>query len=169
MTSLYGTDPSYDYKQTYNIKDLKGNLPLPVIRKDTLWDALVSNNQCSDFTNLVGGLPEFASIFNCSQADFTVFVPISGIPAMEYYKARQFILLHTLPRTLPYKFLQRTRMMTIDTRLPGTRIMVDNLETVTPRLNGQSQIIGQQIVGNAVIYYIDIPLSLDGNPLSNIS
>ncbi len=162
MTSLYGTDPSYDYRQTYDIKDLKGPLPKPVIQKNTLLGALIGNPQCESFSKFIISVPQFASLFNCSQADFTLFVPLSPLPQMDYYKARQFILLHSLQHSFPLQFLKGSRMMTVDSRLAGHRILVDNLDVSNPpRLNGTSHIVGQQIVGNAVIYFIDLPLSED--------
>ena len=171
MATLQGyTDGSYDYRQMYNIKDTQGPLPKPVIKINTLLDALQQNVQCSEFAKMVMSLPDMAARFNNSQANFTVFVPLSDIriPSNDSYHTRQFVLLHTLERAYPYKFLATARMMTLDTRLPGTKILVENLGNPKPLLNRHAQILGQQIVGNAVIYYIDRALQLDTNPLSNI-
>lgn len=170
MATLHGyTDGSYDYKQKYNIKDLKGPLPYPVIHKNTLLGALNDNPDCLDFATIVKSIPEMAAKFNNIQASFTLFVPLKVlIHSRDSYKLRQFILLHTVEHALPYPFLSRTRMMYINSRLPGTKILVENLGSATPLLDRHSHIIGQQTVGNAVIYYIDESLLLDNNPLSNI-
>jgi uncharacterized surface protein with fasciclin (FAS1) repeats len=168
MTSMHGyMDGSYDYKQMYDIKDLKGKLPLPVINENTLLGALVSNPRCSEFTQLVKSIPDIAAKFNGIQSDFTLFVPLSlDFTTLESdsYKVRQFLFLHMLEHAVPYQFLSTTRMMYLTSRLCGTRILVENLTTPNPLLNKTSMIVGQQLVGNAVIYFIDKPLRLDGNP-----
>jgi hypothetical protein len=172
MATLHGyMDGSYDYRQMYNIKDLKGPLPIPLIKENTLLGALNSNPNCVEFTKLVMSLPDMAARFNCSQASFTVFVPLSGIclDTTDSYRIRQFILLHTLNHAYPYKFLATSPMMIIDTRLPGTKILVENLGTPRTILNRHVQIVAAETVGDAVIYYIDHSLCLDRNPLSNVA
>ena len=157
MTTLQGyTDGSYDYRQMYDIKDLKGPLPQPTIRCDTLLGALSENPYCHEFTKIVKAVPEMAALFNDSQSSFTLFVPLSDLPSWkaDSYFLRKFILLHTLDRPLPYKFLATSPMMYVNTRLPDVRILVENLNTLKPLLNRSATILGQQVVGNAVIYYI---------------
>jgi len=171
MTTLHGyTDGSYDYRQMYNIKDIKGPLPTQIIRENTLLKALNDNPKCAEFARIIMSLPDMAARFNSSQANFTVFVPISElcIRTNDQYKNRQFILLHTLEHAYPYTFISSMSMSLLDSRLPGTKILIENLGTPYPVLNRQSQILGSQIVGNAIIYYIDKSLCLDGNPLTNV-
>lgn len=171
MASLQGfMDGSYDYKQFYNIKDLAGPLPKPAIHCNTLLGALEKNKDCIQFVSLLKSLP-MSAIYNNNQASFTLFVPIANycnVNINDSYKVRQFILLHTLEHAVSYPFLKSSKGMLLNTRLPGSNILVENIYTDTPLLNRQSKILGQQIVGNSVIYFIDVPLCLDQNPLSNV-
>lgn len=171
MASLQGyMDGSYDYKQMYNIKDIRGPLPKPVIHKNTLLDALHSNPKCLEFARMVMSLPDMSAKFNNSQANFTVFVPLSDmyLPSNDSYHVRQLILLHTLEHAYTYQFLASSRMMWLNTRLPGTKLLIENLGTPRTMINRHAQILGQQMVGNAVIYFIDQSLRLDENPLASI-
>lgn len=169
MTSLQGyMDGSRDYKQMYNIKDLRGNLPKPVLKQNTIFNALGNNEQGTAFFSLLEKVPELAAKYNSIQADFTVFVPINvESDNLDYYKARQLILFHTLERTLSVKFLQNSRAMVINTLIPGSRILVENINGSTI-LNRSAIIVGVQYVGNAVLYYIDNALRMDANPNSNM-
>jgi len=149
---------------------LKGPLPKPIIKCNTLLGALEKNKDCIEFVSLLKSLP-MSAVYNGVQASFTLFVPISNtcnVNINDSYKVRQFILLHTLEHSVSYPFLKGSKAMLLNTRLPGTSILVENIYTDTPLLNRQSRVLGQQIVGNAVIYFIDNPLCVDQNPMSNI-
>lgn len=167
MTTLHGyTDGSYDMKQMYDIKDTRGKLPLPVVDKNSLLGALFSNPKCAEFAALVKSIPDIAAKFNSIQADFTLFVPLTldlVTAQTDSYKVRQFIFLHMLEHAIPPALLATTRMMYLTSRLCGTRILVENSGTSTT-LNRCATVVGQELVGNAVIFYIDRSLRLDGNP-----
>lgn len=169
MTTLQGfTDGSYDYKHMYNIKDLRGPLPIPVVHDNTLLSYLMSSPEFEPFLALVekAGL---SGKFNSIQADFTVFVPTQGVPTnVSSYEAKQIVLSHLLERTLSFGFLRSSRMMYLDTRIPSSRILVENFGPM-PLLNRQSQVIGKKQVGHAIVFIIDRALTpCLSNPLINI-
>jgi len=108
--------------------------------------------------------------YNHSQADFTLFVPLNlnGWENVEdRYKLKQFVLFHTLERTLSVYFLKSSGAMMINTRLPGSRILVENINSNVPVLNREARVVDEIRVGNANIIVIDRPLTLDDNPMSN--
>lgn len=171
MTTLQGfTDGSYDYKHMYNIKDLNGPAPVPVIHGDTLLSFLASSSKYTPFMHLVekAGL---AGKLNSKQAAFTLFVPVGMndiATKVDMLTAKKIVLGHMLERTIPYPFILSSRMMYLDTRIQTTRILVENYGAA-PILNREASIIGHSKVGNAIVYLIDNPLSIDRqNPLVNI-
>lgn len=156
MTTLQGfTDGSYDYKQMYDIKDLHGCLPDPIIHSDTILGILQKDEKCVLFTNLIKSLP-ISALYNNIQGNFTLFVPlnINTNDISDSYKIKKLIMFHTLEKALPLNFLQSSRGMYVNTLLSGTRILIENINNQTI-LNGHSIIIGMKLVGNAIIYYID--------------
>lgn len=164
MSSLYGTDPSYNYTHMYNIKDLRGTLPTPTWDQNTLLGFLHFKQH--PFAEIIGKT-HLAGTYNSPQADFSLFVPTYIDTTLDSYKLRQLVLYHTLEHAVPYKFLTSSGMMKVSTRIPGARIIVENVGLKTPLINGCSRVIGTDKVGNANIFYIDKPLWLDSNPLSN--
>ncbi len=155
MTSMYGTDPSFDIRQTYDIKDLRGDLPIPVVHPNTILSVLISGHD--EFVKILTLLPDIIALLNDTQSTWTIFVPYSIPIITDSYKARQFVLRHILPRALSYPFLRSTKAMLLDTKLNGTRILVEN-DMNTTFLNKCSRVLDQQIVGKSVLYGIDIPL-----------
>lgn len=174
MASLYGTDPSYDYSHMYNIKDLRGELPKPVLKPGTILYALHQHGSCSKFIELVSkaGL---AGVFNDKQANFTVFAPIDDsidcmwLKSVSSFKAKQYVLYHTLDHAVAPSFLRSSKAMYLNTRIPGSRLFVENYNEVPPLINRISRVIECPIVlDSSVVYVVDRVLHIDGNPLSNI-
>lgn len=175
MTSTHGyMDGSYDYKQMYTIQDLRGPLPIPEIHSNTLFGALASNPDVSYFTEMITKT-QLIGVLNNKQGDFTLFVPLnSGIP--QYfrdecdYKTRRLILFHMLEHAVPEPFIKGSRAMLVNTRIPGSKLLVENnpLLSPIPLINRTSQVIGSQKIGNAMIYFLDRIIVPDQNPLSNV-
>ena len=170
MASIQYTDPSYDYTHMYNIKDLRGNLPQPVYNQGTIICALHEHrrNDCIALIAKAG----MAGIFNDKQAAFTVFVgPIDPqrLDQLDSFKAKQLVLYHTLQYSVRPSIMKSSKAMYVNTLVPGSKILVENLTTPTPQLNRCARVIGcPLIIGCATIYFIDKMLHLDSNPLSNI-
>jgi hypothetical protein len=153
MATMQGyMDGSYDYKQKYNIKDLPGPLPLPVVKKNTLMGAILSNPKCSDFAEILNK-SQMAGKFNDIQSAFTVFVPLNPLET-EHRDPFWYIMTHTLEHPLPHKYLDSAGAMYINTMNPRNRLLLEN----TPQglcINKSAMIVAMQLVGNAVIYYVD--------------
>jgi hypothetical protein len=174
MSSLYGTDPSYDYSHMYNIKDLRGNLPQPVYNQGTILCTLHEKGCFSKFIDLItkAGL---AGIFNDKQAGFTVFavpdkvIDSSWLKNISMFKAKQYVLYHTLEHSVAPSFLRSSRAMYLNNRIPGSRILLENDKETGTMLNRSVRMLNHPIyAGSSVIYIIDNLLHIDSNPLSNI-
>jgi uncharacterized surface protein with fasciclin (FAS1) repeats len=169
MASAQGfTDGSYDYKHMYNIKDINGPHPIPKFNTDTILGYLHNHN--FEFAKIIEST-DMAGKYNDIQADFSLFVPMI-IPewahTLDAYKLKQLVLYHTLEHAVAYEFLKSSGAMFVNTRLPGSRLLVENVYTQTPRINNYTQILGYKQVGNAILFFIDKTLPLDNNPISNI-
>lgn len=166
MASLHGfTDGSYDYKQTYIFNTTPQESSFD---PESLLEFLVS--QGNPFAEIISRT-DLKHKYANKQADFTLFVPSNiqdWLNVRDTYKLKQLVLYHSLERTIGARFLQSSPAMMINTRLPGSRIVVENFTNSNPVLNRESQIIGEQRIGNANIIYIDNTLSLDENPMTNI-
>jgi len=171
MATMHGyMDGSYDYKQMYNIQDLNGSLPTLVVHEDTLLHVLTNTKGVSKFKTLVENT-KLPGILNSRQGDFTLFVPIdSGIPNAvmngTQFKTRQTVLYHMLEHAVPVEFVRGSRSMMVNTRLPGSRLLIENYGQ-GPVINRFSKILGYQYVGGASVYFIDRILPEGSNPLSN--
>ena len=174
MTSNYGTDPSYNYTHMWDIKDLRGNLPQPVYNQGTILCAL---HQAGCFQNMIDLIAKagLAGIFNSKQASITLFAPNNQALCAEFvnnidsFKAKQIVLYHTLEKTIPPSFLRSSRMMYLDTQVPGSRLLVENGGTPVPLINGIAHVIQCPInIGSSIIYTLNHMLHIDNNPLSNI-
>lgn len=174
MSTIHGfMDGSYDYKQMYNIQDLKGPLPKPVIYEDTILGAMAQNPDVSQFFDMVTK-SRLSATLNSVQGDFTIFVPVNnGIPDCYLdscdYKNRQIILLHMLEHAVPLAFIKGSRAMFVNTRLTGSRLLIENEIAPLPLINRSSQVLGYKLIGNGIIYFIDKMILPEDNPLSNVS
>lgn len=168
MASLQGyTDGSYDYKQMYNRKDRRGPLPLKAVDVNTILGFLKSN----EF--IFGNIIEQTDLkYKYSQgiADLTLFVPVNvgeWKNVRDSFKLKKLVLYHSLEKPLSGDFLKSSMGMRLNTRQPGSYILVENIKGQTI-LNRESVILDEVRVGNSNIFIIDRPLSLDGNPMVNI-
>jgi uncharacterized surface protein with fasciclin (FAS1) repeats len=175
MTSVQGTDPSYNYSHMYDIKDLRGNLPTPVYNQGTILCALHQAGCFQNFIDLVtkAGL---AGIFNSKQTNITVFAPndealsACSVKGIDSFKAKQLVLYHTLEKSIPPSFLRSSKAMYLDTQVTGSRLLVENLRTPVPLINRCTHVVQCPIATvNSMIYPINKVLLMDNNPLSNIS
>lgn len=163
------TDGSYDYKQKYDIKDLRGPLPKPVIYPNTILNTLVKRQDCQGFTNAVMSIPDISARFNDTQSSMTLFVPVYHyIPSGNSFTERQRILLHSLEYALAPSFFEHSRMIYVNTKLTGSKVLVESINGVVV-LDRHAQIISSEPVGSNMIYYITQPLVLDGNPLADMT
>lgn len=174
MATTQGFDSgSYDYRQMYDIKDLRGNLPTPIIHQDTLLYALSSNPDIAEFFHIVNKT-HLTGILNNRQGNFTIFVPLNGgIPNTfrnpDRYRCRQIVLQHMLEQPVPEKFIKGSQATLLNTRVPGSSILVENWYSDLPMINRYSKILASQRIGNGIIYFIDKMILPDQNPLSNIA
>jgi uncharacterized surface protein with fasciclin (FAS1) repeats len=156
MTSLHGfMDGSVDYKQTYQIKDTCGQLPLQTFTKNTVLYTLSTLPQYAAFFKLILRNPPVAATLNDPTVAFTIFVP-ANLPANtpDYEHTKWYIYFHMTERRLDYNFLTFSRAMVLTTKLPDEKILVENINQKVI-LNRNSTILSQQNVGNATIYFID--------------
>jgi hypothetical protein len=168
MASIHGYIQDRDLKQFYDIKDFRGSVPKATQRPWTLFSLLKSNKDFSYFTYLVekAGLD---GIFNSNTEfdTFTLFVPsdlylisrfdVNSIKNMDRYTCREIVLYSSLDRQLYMPFLRSSPAMYINTRIPGSRILVENIKSdgVT-RLNGCVNIIeGDIVCTNGVIHVVN--------------
>lgn len=175
MASSHGYfDGSFDYKQMYDIKDIKGPLPVPSFNQHTLLGYLHFQN--TPFADIISKT-NLAGTYNDTQAQFTLFVPTKlphTLANADSYFLRQLVLYHTLEHTIPLAVIQNTKCMRLNTRLNGSKILVQNLPSPTTdgyqttRLNHNSTILSYTPVGNSHIFFIDFPLIDLQNPMSNI-
>lgn len=183
MTTLQGyTDGSYDYRHQYEIVDFRGPIPGFQIHKGSILHFLLQHPHGKNMASLISKT-QIAGFYNDPQSCFTLFVPVaigrSSAVAIDSdidsYTAQQILLTHSLPFPACYSFLKSSRMMFLDTRLTGRKVLLENLTTdtskmrpsATPTLERCSQILSQYKVGSSMVYFISNPLKLDGNPLSN--
>lgn len=168
MATIQGfTDGSYDYKHMYNIKDLHGPFPIPKFNPNTLLGYLHSENH--PFADIIERTP-LAATYNDPQGDFSLFVPSfidEQTKRLDSYHLRQLVLYHTLEHAVPYQFLSTSGCMKVATRLPGSRLIVENINVPTPFINRCAQVTGYTQIGNASIFFINRVLKMDNNPLSN--
>ena len=166
-------DGSYDYRQMYDIHDLRGKLPLPAVYEDTLMYALTSNPDVSEFLHLVNKTRLPATLNNL-QGDFTLFVPLNGGIPDEYlnpdqYRCRQIVLQHMLEHAVPPPFINRSRAMMLYSRVPGSSMLLENNPDMNPTINRYSQVIGHKKYGRGIVYFLNRMILPDQNPLSNIA
>ena len=156
MTSQYGyTDGSYDIKQKYNIRDLQGPLPRPIIKKGTILDALGTVPEAKQFRDLLMSIP-LSGIYNDTHACVTLFVPCTFPPIKGDYEKRQFVLYHTLEKPVSLTFLRSSPKMLLNTRVEGETLLVENNNDVCT-VNKQPLRAYQSVTG-AIIYYVDGPI-----------
>jgi hypothetical protein len=163
MASLQGfTDGSYDYKQTYIFQTKSFS---PSYQPDSIMDFLTSEQ--IPFAHIIEQT-DLKFKYGDRQADFTLFVPQNlgkWVDVTDTYKLKQFVLYHTLERTVGAVFLQSSPAMKINTRLPGSRIVVENIDGGLPILNRESRIVSEHRVGNANLIFIDNCLSFSDDPI----
>lgn len=156
--SLQGfTSGRYDYRQMYDIKDIKGPLPYPELYENSMMGRLNKNDSYKSFVTLLKRYRR-NGLYNDLQANMTLFVPMN-IPNIEYllqrsFEANKFIERHTLDFELPVSYIQGITTAWIKTRLPPYRILLDN-RTSEPLLNFNSRIVGVERTDNGTIYFID--------------
>jgi uncharacterized surface protein with fasciclin (FAS1) repeats len=178
MTSVYGYIESYDYKQMYDITDLRGSIPKPTLKPNTLMSIIEDNEDFSWFRYLVK-LSGLQAVFDDQQAKFTLFVPSNQflkqklprtvIENMDKYTARQIVLYNSLEREIYMPFLRSTPAMYVNTRIPSSSLLVENLQPGITTLNGSVQIIkGDVTVGNGVIHIVDNLLVPRDMSISNV-
>ncbi len=172
MTAMFGTDPSFDYRQMYDMTDRRGDLPLPVVHPNSIFYELATNPQLSMFKDMVEhtGL---VGVLNDPHAKFTLFAPLNtGIPPhfqhFNNYTLRRIILQHMLEKAVPLVFLTSSQGMLVNTRVPGSSLLVRNMNGATI-INDFSRVVGNKIVGNCQIIFVDKIIPPDSNPLSNVS
>lgn len=153
MVSLYGYHQSYDYKQMYDISDLRAPVPKPTLMEGGIMDFLSKNPQFSKFAYLIT-LADLTGIFNSLQAKFTLFItkdcdinlPESVFTNMDKYTARQILLYNCTEKELYTRFLKSSMIMYINTRVTGSKLLVENLgPNITinriPMIGGDIQLI----------------------------
>lgn len=148
MTSVQGTDPSMMYQTESYL-----NREIPIIHKDTILGKLSLNPDCSSFASLIRTLPDMAAKLNHSQASITLFVPITNIKVMDSYQARLFLQSHIVDKHLLPIFFNK-RFFYINSRLPYCKILSENMDGMV-LLNHRAFIVGNEIIGNSIIYYIN--------------
>jgi hypothetical protein len=168
MASIHGYIEDRDLKQFYDIRDWRGSVPKATQRPWTLFSLLKSNKDFFYFTYLVekAGLD---GIFNSNTEfdTYTLFVPsdtylvkrfdVNSIKNMDMYTAREIVLYSSLNRQIYMPFLRSSPAMYINTRIPGSRILVENIKSdgVTT-LDGCVKIIEGDIVAtNGVIHVVN--------------
>jgi uncharacterized surface protein with fasciclin (FAS1) repeats len=155
MTSIQGNHEAYDYTHMYNVKDLQGRLPLPVIVKDTIMELLVQKNMTMYIMLLDrAGLTGF---INNTNFRGTLFVPLDFddvVINMDTYYLKKLINYHTLEKPLTQEFIQKSRLMKVNTKSDkGSYITIENVGNYTI-LNGESSIVEAYSVGHAQVYMI---------------
>lgn len=174
MTTMQGyTDGSYDYRQMYDMPDLRGSLPAPVVHEGTPMYALATTPECASFlgcvrrTNMVG-------VLNSLQHRGTLFIPVSGpefdvlLAGLSDFECRQLVIRHSLEQPIPPVMIKGTRSGLFNTKQPSTNILVESQHGTT-LLNRGSRIVGSLEIGQTYLYLIDRPLCSAPNPLGTIS
>lgn len=180
-------DGSLDYRQMYSIPDSRGPLPIPVVHQNTLMYGLFSDPNVSEFLKMVNKT-QLPGVLNKLQGDFTLFVPVNGGIPVEYqcaneYLSRRIVLMHMLEHAVAFPFIQGSKSMLVNTRIPGSRLLVENYRNepeikslggiipgeYTTMINRYSTILGWKQFGRGIIYYIDKMILPESNPLTNVS
>lgn len=148
-------DGAGDYRFLYPKKPEK----VLIYSDETIYGFLKNRNH--PMVDVLDKIPQLQSIYNSPQKDCTLFVPnnISGFTEMEDFLAlRKSIMYHTLDRPLSLDFLRSSGAMTVNTRLNGYTIMVENLTTNLPVLNRQAYVLDHVQVGDSNIIFINVCL-----------
>lgn len=167
MASAQGfVDGSLDYRHMYRIPDLQGDIPAPVVQKDTVMEGVLSASP--RWFELVSRT-QLAGEFNNALGSFTVFVPVQ-VPDTYFYADDYLLfrkaLAHTLPKPYPMEFITGSRSMLVRTRQTGTSILIESSPQGTV-VNHYSKVIGFQKSGNSLIVLLDRPIYTDGaNPMA---
>lgn len=171
MTSIHGTDPSYDMRHMYDVADLKdprGGEPPQTIHEDSLLFAMMKNTSCLDFYKIVLQNPYLAAELNDPQTRKTLFVPIvdTFAPA-DLHASRKHILAHIVPHVHPLSLLKTFRDYYLNTSITGARIRIQcDPEKRYPMINGSVSIVGHVHAGQSMIYLIDQALTGGSNPVT---
>ncbi len=180
MAGIHGYIQDRDLKQFYDIRDFRGSTPKATQRPWTLFSLLKSNKDFSYFAYLVekAGLD---GIFNSNTEfhTYTLFVPsdislrkrfdVNSFKNMDLYTCREIVLYSSLDRQIYMPFLRSSPAMYINTRIPGSRILVENIKSdgVTT-LDGCVKIIeGDIVCTNGVIHVTDNLLWPESFSISN--
>lgn len=173
MATMQGyTDGSYDYSHMYNVKDLNGKLPVPQIHKDSVIGYLTQENISIPFIHMLKKC-NLAGIYNDPNASMTVFIPVQltdcFVMSIDQLTCRKIVNYHTLERPLCYDFLTSSKGMLLNTKQTGSTIFLEKDVNGQVFLNRESKLLGTKRWGNSMLCFIDRPISIDNNPLTNIS
>lgn len=151
------TDGSFDYKHMYNMIDLKGPLPRPVIHQYSILGVLYREEHMKIFFNMMVQTPLLAALYNDPNSSMTIFVPSDecnyGVTKDKY---RDFILSHTINYKLEPCTLFGSKMQYLNTKLNGYRLLIENINE--PLLNGVGVIKSAIKVGKSIVYQVSCPL-----------
>ena len=167
MATVHGfMDGACDYRQMYDIQDLRGNLPVPVIHKNTLLYAIANNPDVSDFFHILNKT-QLTGTLNSMQSACTMFVPLNGGIPQEFknpgsFECRQIVLRHMMDIPVAEAFIRGSKGVLLNTR--GSKLMLENWNSELPILNRYSQIVASQRIGRSIVYFIDRMILPDQSP-----
>lgn len=163
MVSIGPDSQSYNFTHMFNIKDLRGPLPVKKECPNTLMDVIINTPEFSKFRFMVK-LARLESILNGLQADFTLFIPSDNAIAhlgdevfinMDDASARHIVMSLMLNRRITSDLLIDSPASFFLTRDPPNRLFISNISGKT-YINNDTRIIKFDILTrNGVIHVID--------------
>lgn len=173
MTSNHGFyDGSCDFRQMYNVQDLRGALPEPVILPGTILSELSSNEDYATFFSLIAQTG-IAKKLNSQQGYFTLFAPVNEsfpdwIMELDNVSKQNVINMHLFENNIPPEILSQTRAMFLYPLLKSERVLVENVQGNGPLLNHSVVVVGYKRVGNGIIYMTNGALMPTTLPNTNV-
>ncbi len=144
MTSTYGYIQSYDYRQMYDIQDLRSTKPNTTYPDWSLSKILQDSPQFSIYFYILK-LSKLDILYGDIQGNFTLFVPDDRnliqkygkknldnlLKNMNLYTARQIILCSSLDKQLFEPFIRSTNVMYLYTRVTNSKLNIENYSDCT--------------------------------------
>lgn len=146
MVSLYGYNESYDYKQMYDFTDWRCPVKEATYPEGTImW--FIASRPCFSKIKFIIETAQMQGVFGtCSFKDtFTLFIPTDEnitlsdnvIKNMDKYTARQIILYSSTNNLLYWRFLRSSPIIEINTRIPSSKLIVQNKDTIPTYILGR--------------------------------
>lgn len=163
MTSSGPYSESLNYRQMFDMTDLRGSLPEQKNCETSITGLVQSNPDMQRFSYIMN-LAQLGGIYNAPQADFTLFVPsdhaIKHIPEsvftnMDQSTARHLVQSSTLNRRITSDLLEQSPAATFYTMDKPNNLFISNISGQT-YVNNDIKVLHKDIpAGNGLIHVID--------------